>query len=107
MVKRPSPAKLLVILRDTDAQDRQFKAWADALLPQALPDRPKARLLMLGDDWHACGLRRSFWFPAAIPEEPWNRVGRAAAGDSASVASWVGPRSSRQHGGDDGRPIIR
>jgi hypothetical protein len=51
MVKRLSPAKLLVILPDTAAQYRQFKAWADAVLPRALPDRPKARLLMFGDDW--------------------------------------------------------
>ena len=51
MVKRLSPAKLLVILPDTDAQYRQFKAWADAVLPRALPDKPKARLLMFGDDW--------------------------------------------------------
>jgi hypothetical protein len=51
MVKRLSPAKLLVILPDTDAQYRQFKAWADAVLPKALPDMPKARLLMFGDDW--------------------------------------------------------
>lgn len=51
MVKRLSPAKLLVILPDTDAQYRQFKAWADAVLPRALPDKPTARLLMFGDDW--------------------------------------------------------
>ena len=51
MVKRLSPAKLLVILPDTDAQYRQFKAWAYAVLPRALPDVPKARLLMFGDDW--------------------------------------------------------
>jgi hypothetical protein len=51
IVKRLSPAKLLVILPEPYAQYRQFKAWADAVLPRALPDRPKARLLMFGDDW--------------------------------------------------------
>jgi hypothetical protein len=39
MVKRLSPAKLLAILPDTDAQYRQFKAWADAVLPRARPRR--------------------------------------------------------------------